>query len=264
MSERQESTVKNFSFIITILAVIASLGGIFGNIYRDDPWSTAQLIGQDVATILISVFLIFVAVSTNLKAKFIQAGVLAYFIYTYLTYAFGPKLNPLFLVYVAIIPLSILAFVFALIQIYRLLIKEESHWTFRVASLYLLAMGLMLSLLWLFDIYSYLIGEPFFKNPGGAPYQEIYALDLGIVVPACFYGGIQLLRRKQSGYIISAIMLVKSATMGLALISMTIAVYLQGYELEGVLVILWAIITVAGLILSLLLLRRFQLTPGKR
>ena len=261
MPVSENSYQKILGTSIAVLAVIASLGGIFGDVYRDIEWAAAQMKGQDAATIVLSAVLFALSFQRGVKSRLFQLGLFGYFAYTYTTYAFGPALNPLFIVYVALLSLSILVLITGFNRAARFTVIAESRWISITAGLYLILLSVMLGTIWTGDIIGNLRGAPLFENPTGEPFLVVYALDLGFVIPVSIYGAVNLFRKKRIGYIVTCFMLVKSATLGFALIAMTVALYLQGYGLEMFLVVLWGIIGAAGLLLSILFLRRLRVEP---
>ena len=99
---------------IATLAVIASLSGIFvdGVYARETESLAAQGVGQDIANLIAypALFLLAWAASRgSVRAYLGWAGVLVYSVYSYAIYAFDVRFNGLFLVYVAVLALSIYA-----------------------------------------------------------------------------------------------------------------------------------------------------------
>src|SRR5512136_3076320 len=73
----------------------------------------AQAIAQDVVTLLVGIPLLVVSMllfkKEDLRGKLLLSGTLAYFLYTYASFAFGAAYNILFLVYVSLFSLSLFA-----------------------------------------------------------------------------------------------------------------------------------------------------------
>ena len=241
---------RRILIIVPILAIFASLWGVFANSYQDHPWAAAQLKGQDVVTMIIGlIFLITLSVQ-NIKVSFVQLGFLGYFVYTYITYALGPAINVMFFVYVPVITLSILELVILIMQLnqYEFIIQNKK--SFAVSAIYLFAIGLMLAILWISDIIGILRGQALLQNPTGKPLVTVYVLDLGFIIPLCIIGSIQLFRHKQAGILISGFLLVKSTTLGIALNAMTIALSVYGFAFDLFLAVFWGILGIVGFILS--------------
>jgi len=252
-------TIRNISILIAGLGIFASLFGIFGDIYTDHPWTVAQLIGQDVATILIALTLLVTIRYNGVKTNLVQAGIFGYFTYTYVTYTFGPALNIMFLPYVALMSLSVLGLIVTFGQIGKYQISGRPSVVFTISGVYLIVLAAMLGCLWLADLVSTLRGTPLFANPSSEPFLTVYALDLGFVVPISLVAAIQLFRKKQLGYILTTFMLVKSTTVGMALIAMALSLALKNYGLDIFLTILWFVIGGLGLVLSIITLKQLQI-----
>jgi hypothetical protein len=64
MSTHSKNLFHNItiSVSISILSEAAASGGIFGCAYREDEWSGAQMIGQDVLTLIVAAALLFFTV----------------------------------------------------------------------------------------------------------------------------------------------------------------------------------------------------------
>jgi hypothetical protein len=248
--------IRTLSIVIGVCAIITSVSGLSGNLYSDHPWAAIQLMGQDVVTILLSLLMIFLSFVQNVKVLIIRAGFFGYFAYTYITYAFGPTLNYMFILYVLLMSLSVLGLILIFVQLSAYHIQAEQSFIFPVTSLYLFLVALMLAILWLADIFSTLRGAPLLENPTGEPFLTVYALDLGFVIPVSIYAALTLWRKRTIGFLLSGFMLVKTTTMGFALIAMAISLYVYDYGLEIFLLILWGILGTIGLILTFFFLKK--------
>ena len=78
----------------------------------------------------------------------------------------------------------------------------------------------------------------------------VYVLDLGVVVPLALLAAWWLWQRQGLGHILAGFVLVKSATMGLALLAMTAFSLQAGLQVESVLSAAWVTLAVAGLAMS--------------
>ena len=92
-------------------------------IYRyDGADMVAQAIPQDMVTLVLAVPLLAIALvlyrRNSLRGKFLLAGTLAYFLYTYTVMSLGAAFNALFLVYVALFSLSLYGFIMAMLSVY--------------------------------------------------------------------------------------------------------------------------------------------------
>lgn len=82
----------------------------------------------------------------------------------------------------------------------------------------------------------------------------VYVLDLGVIVPLALIAALRLLRRRVWGEALAAVLLMKAATMGLALLSMTWFAARAGLGIAAGLTALWVGIAGGGLALSIRLL----------
>ena len=88
----------------------------------------------------------------------------------------------------------------------------------------------------------------------------IQALDLGIIVPVCGLAAVLLGRRQPWGYALTAIVLVKGLTMGMALIAMIIGQILIGVQVGIVESVMFSGIAISALIFTVLMFRSVQET----
>ena len=248
-------------FVVPLLAIFAALWGVFTAIYQDHPWAAAQLKGQDMATIFISLFFLTTLSVRTIKIIFIRVGLFGYFAYTYITYALGPAINFLFFVYITIMSLSILGIVLFItrINVYHYITRKRA--VDAISAVYLFLIGLMLAILWIADLIGVLSGQPLLQNPTGKPLVTVYVLDLGFIIPLCIFASIQLFRKKQSGILVTGFLLVKSTTLGIALNAMTIALAVSGFAFDWFLAVFWGILGFVGFILSWLFLAGLDIEP---
>jgi hypothetical protein len=86
-------------------------------LYRDNTWSKAAFRGGDLATLVLTVPVLVVALAMarrgNSGARLVWLGVLVFNVYNYAFYVFGTTFNKLFLLYAALLGASILTLVFA-------------------------------------------------------------------------------------------------------------------------------------------------------
>jgi len=134
-------SVIRLSIVIAVLASLASATGLLWQghgssypfetvrgeqvmvrgrgLYRYDSVSfAAQGVAQDAVTLIVAVPLLvaatIMAVRGRLAGHLLLSGVLGYFLYTYASYLFGVAYNQLFLLYAALVALSLFAFIGAL------------------------------------------------------------------------------------------------------------------------------------------------------
>ena len=92
------------SVIITILVIVASAGGLFiDDLYRDNAFAKSAWQGTDLATLVVGVPTLTVALifaqRGSFRAQLVWLGMLDYALYNYAYYLFGTAFNGFFLIY---------------------------------------------------------------------------------------------------------------------------------------------------------------------
>lgn len=83
------------------------------------------------------------------------------------------------------------------------------------------------------------------------PTVFVYVLDLGVVVPLSVLSAWWLLNNRPWGHVLAGFVLVKSATMGFALLSMTVFALCADQEAELALSVVWIALAATGTAMSL-------------
>ncbi|MBI5839986.1 MAG: hypothetical protein HZB19_07765 [Chloroflexi bacterium] len=213
----------------------------------------AQAIAQDVVTLLIGIPLLVISMilfkKGSLQGKLLLSGTLAYFLYTYASFAFGAAYNILFLVYVSLFSLSLFAFIFALMEIDVPTLPKHfsSGLPRRTIAIFLFVVGSFLLLAWLGRIVPALLAN---QPPLGLESYTtliIQALDLGLVMPIAFLSGILLWKKSAWGYLLSSIVLIKGVTLALAVSAMAVNMILAGVQVSiGELIMFPSIAIISG------------------
>jgi hypothetical protein len=283
---KYKSILKWLILIMGILALIAASAGLFdqtpgetypytnhrgeeamiygqGLYYYDTVSSAAQMQGNDLVTLIIGLPLLvvssFLAFRGSLRGKLLLTGTLGFFLYTYMSMATLASYNRLFLVYVAIFTLSFYAFIFCMmsfdLETLPQAFSEKLPRGWIVALMFLV--GAFLLMAWLGRIIPPLL-------QGGTPVLEntttlvIQFMDLGLIVPLAFLGGVLLLRRKAWGYLLSSIMLTKGITLGLGVSAMGINMARMGVEDGLGVVVPFLVITLLNIVMVVLLLKNVK------
>ncbi len=238
------NTLTWLTVLIVVLALFAAGIGLF---YQDGGTAssfttlrgnTVQLYGQgiyrydtfipalsfkmgDLVTLVLGIPLLFVGLVLyrrgSLKGGLLLCGALAYFVYTYISVAFGAAYNNLFIVYVALLAASLFGLILALasFDLDALPARFSDALPRRGIGIYLIAAGVILALIWVVLI----ILPALFQ--GQAPdVVESYTtfmtgvVDIGLVAPALVVSGRLLLRGVQLGYLLSAALLVFTVILG--------------------------------------------------
>lgn len=263
------------SIFAAVLAIAGSVAGLaWDRVYRDltDNFRS-QSIGQDVANLLICPLMIAVAVSASrgsLRAYLVWLGLLLYSVYTYLLYSFSVAFGPLFLLYVAVLGLSVYALAGGLLSLdFRLAGRAlGKNASVRFPGILLIVIASMFALLWLSDIVPSIIGDELPETIAevGTPTNPVHVIDLAMLLPLAFLSGLWLLREKDLGFVFAPVVLTGLSALALGIIALSIAANVRdGDDTIGVIVII-GVITLLQLAALWRLLRpveaRVALTPG--
>jgi hypothetical protein len=247
------------SWIVVALAALAASVGLFApGIYRaETAWVIPQNRGQDLVTLIALALLVPTLVRARRgspRATLVWLGLLGYLAYTYTGAAFAYAFNALFPVYVALFALSGAVLIAWLSGIDAAAMQQafDARTPYRGVIAFLVVMAAVLCLLWISQIVPfYTRGElPPMIVRAQTPTVFVYVLDLGVVVPLSSLSAWWLAHRKAWGHVLAAAVLVKAATMGWALLAMTLFAWRAGQDVELVLSAAWAVLAVAGTAMS--------------
>jgi len=253
----------NLTFIVMPLAALAAVAGLaLDGLYRETEWALPQVKGQDLVT-LIAMPVLLVALLAARKGSprgtVVWLGVLGYVLYTYTGAAFSYAFNELFLVYVALFSLTSLALICAAVGLSALPLDlwVDGRVPRKGALSFLYILAAMLTLLWLGQIAPFLIDDtvPELITRAEVPTNFVYALDLGVIVPTALIAAYLVRRRLAWGNVLAAVLMIKAATMGLALLSMTWFSVVAEQEVETELSAVWVVLAAGSIAMSSWLLR---------
>lgn len=255
---KQKNTISILVICIALLASVATSTGIFSDKvtgpfeFRSIQGKTIQIygrgvyhnmssdvavqgIGQDYVTLFIGIPLLLLSLilanKGSLRGRFILAGVLNYFLVTYLFYLEIAIYNQLFLVYVLLISTSFFAFLLVLFSfdtdsLTRVFSKSTPV---KLAGGFLIFNSIMIALLWLSVIVPPIIDGTII--PEAVQHYTtltVQGLDLGIFLPSCFVAGYLLIKKNRFGYLFGTVTLVFLPLLMTALLAKLIAMGLTG------------------------------------
>jgi hypothetical protein len=271
MTPRYSKTAFSLSVIIAALALVASAGGlVLKNLYHDNPFVTTTWRGNDLVTLFLAlpilvIALIFTARGSlhpspknggGYKAQLVWFGAIDYMLYNYAFYLFGSAFNAFFLIYAALLGLSIFTLIFGLASLDAALVSQQfsSRTPVRWIGGDFLFVAIGLSLVYLMQSIGYILtGQmPAIVTTSEHPTNIVFALDFTLLIPWLALSGVWLIKRQPWGYVIAGIISVKAPLYTLALSINTLLLVQAGLASSSDLP-LWGTLTVLGLAASALL-----------
>lgn len=223
---------------LALLVSVATAVAIFvPDFYHRDTLSFgAQGLGQDVATLIVAVpallICAFLARRGVVPALLIWWGVLIYVAYSYVAYAFDVQFNRLFLVYTAILGLSVYMLIGSLSSIDAEAIKAAfgAQTPLKPVAILLGITCVLFYMLWLKDVIPGLIADqkPLSVAEVDLPTNPIHVLDMALFLPLLALTAIWLWRDQAAGYLFAAPVLVFGVILGAAIIGMGISMAQHG------------------------------------
>lgn len=219
----QHKIIRRLSLIISALICLTSYQGLISpGIYANETelWM-AQAKGQDLINLYIVPFYLLCGLLINRKEKYfalIWIGISCYFIYTFLIYCFDIHFNRMFLFYIVILGLAIYS-LFFLLYSYRnkIPVSREKSFLNQLTAGYFIFTSVLFCGAWLSVIIPANILNATPPDIEMLPTNPVHVLDLSIVLPGIFIGGILLIRQKQLGYFLAPVILTFSLLMQLTI-----------------------------------------------
>lgn len=207
----------------------------YGTYRHDSSFVAAIFKGTDVVTLFVGVPLLLVGYLSSrrgsLRGNIFLIGILLYFLYVGVTYAFSVIFNSLFLVYTALFSASLFATIHALaaFDMQYLASKVTSDLPHRGIAIFMFVAGLGTLFLWLSELIGPMMTGQAPANLGPYTTMFTHGFDSGVITPACVLTGIYLLKRKPLGYLLAAPLLILCTLIGVVVIGQTISQTLAGF-----------------------------------
>lgn len=252
------------SVLVIALAGAAAFTGLaLPAVYRDAASVVPQALGQDAVTLFFAVPLLALATTATVlgsaRGRLLWLGALGYMVYAYGTYALWARWNPLFLVYVAIFGLSLYAVALGLVRTDAAGLRAALMSTrpARPVARFLVITAVLVSALWLGEeIIALLRSElPATLVQLETSTNVVHVFDLGVVMPAFVITAVLLWRDRPWGYVLAGLLLVKAATIGLAVLAMMWFMARAGFPVVMPMALFFGAITASSVALSWQLLR---------
>jgi hypothetical protein len=211
------------------------------------PTLPETLRGQDLVTMIAAIALVWGGIRAragSLGGHIVWLAVCLYVPYTYLMYVVAPY-NDALLLYIAAIGLGGFGLLNGLLRLDPGATAQAfERAPRRPVAWFLIVVALLFATMWLVDILS--------VWPGGVPDSlftydipsVVHVLDLGVVLPLLFATGVLLLRGHPIAPVLAAMLLVKTLTLGLALLSMNAFVAASGGRIDAAEPFIWAAVVV--------------------
>ena len=230
MDIRQLKTPFFLSVLATFLAAVASAWGLLGDLYRDNTLVTAAYRGNDLVTLVVVVPLVIVtlifAARGSQRWLLVWLGCLSYLLYNYIFYMYGAVFTPIFLVYVAIVAVSLWGLILGLAQVDAEQIRRNfnDRTPVKWISCFMLLIPVIIGGIEISQVVGYFSSGivPTAITQTGHPTGVVYATDLGFLMPAIVVGAVLLWKRRPWGYVLGMIVMIKGVTYPLALVAMSL------------------------------------------
>jgi hypothetical protein len=209
------------SGLLGVLLLISAVAGLLygsSGLYASYPADLAGLVGQDAVALAIILPLLvlstWLAARGSLRGLLLWAGVLFWVAYYYFFYVVG-GFNALFLVYIAMFSASLYALLSLLFSIEPDAFKArfDASVPTRLIGGFTIGVALLFALMWVGMVLASLVG-------GTRPPEvnrEVIIIDLTVMLPLLFYGGLRLWQSAPWGYVLGGLLLVKTALSGFTL-----------------------------------------------
>jgi hypothetical protein len=255
-------------------ALLAAAGSVVGlvpsaAIYgRETAIFADQAAAQDLVNLLLVAPLLLVlgwrARRGRLGALFGWLGCLGFTVYNYAIYAFSIHFGPLFLVWIAVLGLSVFALIGSLAAVDAGAVQARfTGKTLRWPGWFLILVAALFALLWLSKILPDLLARRPSQSAGefNLPTNPVHVLDLAFFLPAVVASGVLLLRRHPWGYATVGAQLTFLALTCLPILVTPLIANARGHQ-PG-----WAVVGPVGLtlLISIITLRRLlgAVRPGE-
>lgn len=216
----------------------------------------AEGVGWDIFTLFFAVPALLLALPAlargSLRGRLFVLGMLGYLLYQYLMYAVTWAFGPLFLLFIAVYALSLVAIVWIVSTIAVAELPERFSEKFPrrgMAILSFLVAALLLGM-WLGRVNS-AYGEGIQGMLDGQTTLVVQALDLGLIVPLTLFTGVTAWRGSAAGYLLASTVVVKAFAMAAAISAMLLSAWAYEGTLEIAPLVIFAALAAAALWLAI-------------
>jgi hypothetical protein len=217
-------------------------------------------IGWDLVTLLVIVPALAMTMPSlirgTLRGTLLAAGFLVYFLYQYAEYAMALAYGPLFPLYVGIVALSVSGLAVLLTGVDLTVLPERFGPRFprRAMVAFGLYMAILLAAMWL-PLIARTLTETSVPQLYGGTTLVVQAFDLGFLVPLGLFTAVTVYRRLPVGYLLSAVVIVKGASIALGIVAMLVVEWLTTGEPQLPPIVIFSLTTAAGLWIAIRMYR---------
>jgi hypothetical protein len=200
----------------------------------------------------------------TLRGTLLAAGFLVYFLYQYAEYAMALAYGPLFPVYVAIIALSLsgTAILLSGVDVATLPARFGPRFPRRAMIGFGLYMAILLGGLWL-PLIARTLTEASVPELYGGTTLVVQAFDLGFLVPVGLFTAVTVYRRLPIGYLLSAVVIIKGASIALGIAAMLVVEWLTTNEPQLPPIVIFALTALAGFAIAARIYRGIEGEPSE-
>lgn len=205
--------------LAAVTAIQSAVGAFHPQIFRDPAMTAGNARGTDMVILFVALPVLAISMISarrgSLRAQLTWAGALAYIAYNAVIFAFATAFNPLFLLYVAMLSLTVWSLMVLLMQMdvdtIRVHFAEKTPVRFFAG--YLSFISLLFLITWLKQIIpamfntappAFLAGTIMLTSP-------VHVLDLAFTLPLGVLGAVWLWKRKDWGYLLAGLLLTMMA-----------------------------------------------------
>jgi hypothetical protein len=211
----------------------------YGLYQYDSTFYAAGYRGSDLVTVAIAVPLLIAGLLLyrrgSLRGGLVAAGMLAYLLYVYASLSLNAAFNPLLLVYVALFSLSLWALARLLPSLRFASVVGATAFRLprRFPAVFLIVGGALTAAVWLLPTVTALLQGDVPARTDSYSTSVTTALDLAVIVPACFVAGAGILRRQSLGYVLACPLLGIIVLLGPGFVTQTLWQISAGVELTA-------------------------------
>lgn len=227
----------------------------------------AEGIGWDIFTLVFAVPALLAALPSlargSLRGRLFALGVLGYLFYQYLMYAVTWAFGPLFLPFVIIYGLSLVAvgWIVSTMSLAEVAQRASGDFPRRGMAVLCFLLAAVLVVMWLGRIAAAMRGE-IQGVLHGQTTLVVQALDLGLIVPLALFTGVAAWRGRAIGYLLSAALVVKAFAMAAAICAMLLSAWVYEGALEVAPLALFAAAAAATFWLGVRMYRSLRPAPA--